>query len=231
MTVFWLRESNRHEKPIENGKWCPLNRENSCIYPLRTSLSPKDWHKNWSPNIWHTRFYKTPHLKRRGVHDVFHASLLHIHVPNDNPLFPGWMDTQISSAEGMDGEWAVDHILSHSDSHTDSMFEIKWASGDITWLPYYQITHRQALTDYLELLEITQISKLPKETRHPPLDDPRIFVGSITPIPPTSSCFPLPDYTQFSAYLTQSIQSLTLFIQQLSPPLFTSVTLDLVERA
>lgn len=28
-------------------------------------------------------------LKQRGVHDVFHASLLRIHHPNDDRLFPG----------------------------------------------------------------------------------------------------------------------------------------------
>ena len=30
-----------------------------------------------------------PHLKRRGVHDIFHSSLQKIHVPNDDWLFPG----------------------------------------------------------------------------------------------------------------------------------------------
>ena len=35
------------------------------------------------------------HLKQRGVHDVFHSSLLRIHIPNDNRLFPGCMDTQL----------------------------------------------------------------------------------------------------------------------------------------
>ena len=29
------------------------------------------------------------HLKKRGVHDVFHSSLLRIHIPNDDRLFPG----------------------------------------------------------------------------------------------------------------------------------------------
>ena len=29
------------------------------------------------------------HLKQRGVHDIFHASLLRIHEPNDDQLFPG----------------------------------------------------------------------------------------------------------------------------------------------
>ena len=34
-------------------------------------------------------------LKRRGVHNVFHSSLLRIHLPNDNRLFPGRLETQI----------------------------------------------------------------------------------------------------------------------------------------
>ena len=29
------------------------------------------------------------HLKQRGIHDVFHSSLLQIHTPNDDHLFPG----------------------------------------------------------------------------------------------------------------------------------------------
>lgn len=28
-------------------------------------------------------------MKRRGIHDVFHAALLRIHWPNDDQLFPG----------------------------------------------------------------------------------------------------------------------------------------------
>ena len=51
------------------------------------------------------------HLKRRGIHDVFHASLLHEHVPNDDRLFPGRMDTQIGNTPDTEGEWAVDRIL------------------------------------------------------------------------------------------------------------------------
>ncbi|KAF8808284.1 hypothetical protein BYT27DRAFT_7050766, partial [Phlegmacium glaucopus] len=53
------------------------------------------------------------HLKQRGVHPVFHASLLRIHVPNDDRLFPGRMDTQLGTTPEADGEWAVDKILSH----------------------------------------------------------------------------------------------------------------------
>ena len=59
----------------------------------------------------------------------------------------------------------------------DSVFEIKWKSGDITWLPYYQITHLQALTDYLDLLGESHIRNLPRGTGKPPQEDPQLFAG------------------------------------------------------
>jgi hypothetical protein len=31
-------------------------------------------------------------MKQRGVHDMFHSSLLRIHVPNDDRQFPGRLD-------------------------------------------------------------------------------------------------------------------------------------------
>ena len=79
------------------------------------------------------------HLNWRSILNVFHASLLRIHIPNDDRLFPGRMDTQVTGPD--DDEWAVDKILSHHGAQTDATFEIQWKSGDITWLPYYQITH------------------------------------------------------------------------------------------
>ena len=131
------------------------------------------------------------HLKQRGVHDVFHSSLLREHIPNDDRLFPGRMDTQIGSTPETEGEWAVDRILSHAGSKTDSIFEIKWKSGDTTWLPYYQITHLQALTDYLDLQGENQIENLSKGTGHPP-DDPQIFLGDISYI---LNSIPIPSST------------------------------------
>ncbi|KDR69686.1 hypothetical protein GALMADRAFT_33709, partial [Galerina marginata CBS 339.88] len=72
------------------------------------------------------------YLNQRGVHNVFHASLLRIHVPNDDRLFPGREATQFSLGDESDTEWAVDKILTHSGSKTDSVFEIKWKAGDVT---------------------------------------------------------------------------------------------------
>ncbi|KAG2052164.1 hypothetical protein BDR06DRAFT_834667, partial [Suillus hirtellus] len=72
------------------------------------------------------------HLKQRGVHPVFHSSLLRIHILNDDRLFPGRLETQIGDFGEVDPEWAVDRILSHKGTRGDSMFEVKWRAGDIT---------------------------------------------------------------------------------------------------
>lgn len=118
------------------------------------------------------------HLKKRGVHDVFHASLMRIHVPNDDRLFPGQLDTQFGALDKQaEGEWAVESILSHSGSGTDSVFEIRWKSGDKTWMPYYQVEHLNALPAYLELVGVEKVLGSPKGSGVPP-DDPQIFVSS-----------------------------------------------------
>jgi len=71
-------------------------------------------------------------LKQRGIHDVFHASLLQIHIPNDDRLFPGHLDNQIWEFKDVEHEWAVEHIKLHSGAKTNILFEIVWKSGHIT---------------------------------------------------------------------------------------------------
>ena len=136
------------------------------------------------------------HLKQRGVHDVFHSSLLREHIPNDDRLFPGRLDTQIGDTIETEGKWAVDRILSHSGSKADAVFEIQWKSGDITWLPYYQITHLRALTEYLDLLGKKNIKELAKGTGKPPLEDPQVFLGALSlDTPPISNpSYPVSHY-------------------------------------
>ena len=58
-------------------------------------------------------------------------------------------------------------------------------AGDTTWLPYYQITHLQEHTEYLDLLGLKTASKLPKVASKPPQDNPQIFVGAISTLTPT----------------------------------------------
>ena len=120
------------------------------------------------------------HLKKRDVHDVFHSSLLRIHIPNDDRLFPGRMDTQLGDGPSVDDEWAVDVIRNHAGSGNNSVFEILWKSGDVTWMPLYQIKHLQALETYLELMGITDASKLPAGKGNPPQEDPQLFLGELS---------------------------------------------------
>ena len=101
-------------------------------------------------------------LKQRGIHPIFHASLLRIHVPNDNRLFPGRQETQVTDFVEGDHEWQVDQILLHVGSSPTATLEVKWTSGDITWLPSEQLPHLSAMKEYLDLLEIKDITDLPR---------------------------------------------------------------------
>ena len=98
-------------------------------------------------------------------------SLLHIHVPNNDRLFPGRQETQVTDFGEGDHEWQVDQILSHVGSGPTATFEVKWMLGDVTWLPYEQLPHLSAMKEYLDLLEIKDITDLPLGDGAPPSDD------------------------------------------------------------
>src|SRR4029077_7750788 len=108
-------------------------------------------------------------MRQRGVHDVFHASLMRIHMPNDDRLFPGRSDSQIvTTDQGTEPEWAADKITNHSGSGNSSIFEVVWKSGDTTWIPYAQIKHSNLLEPYLEALGADGIASLPHGSGTPP---------------------------------------------------------------
>ena len=90
------------------------------------------------------------------------------------------MDSQLGNTPDADDEWAVEKILTHAGSGVDASFKILWKSGDVTWLPYYQIQHLQALESYLELLGIDNASKLPSGKGKPPQEDPQVFLGALS---------------------------------------------------
>ncbi|KAF8800026.1 hypothetical protein BYT27DRAFT_6847908 [Phlegmacium glaucopus] len=143
-----------------------------------------------------------PHLKRRGVHDVFHSSLLCIHVPNDDRLFPGRMDTQISNSPETEEEWAVERILSHAGSKTNSVFEIKWKSGDTTWSTQYQFTTPRSWpatpggpSDIHRVYRLTKFATSPSSHSVPPVYKiPRSFRT------PTIQAYSLPLFTSVLFY-------------------------------
>ncbi|KXN86453.1 hypothetical protein AN958_10082, partial [Leucoagaricus sp. SymC.cos] len=95
-------------------------------------------------------------LKQHGVHDIFHSSLLQIHISSDDQLFPGRSDTQVWDF----GEPSLDHVHSHSGSKHNALFKIVWKSGDITWLPYDKVEHLTALDQYFEVLGIEGVDQL-----------------------------------------------------------------------
>ena len=141
------------------------------------------------------------------------------------------MDTQLEDADN-DGEWAVDRILSHHGSSTEATFEMLWKSGDVTWLPYYQITHLQALTDYLELLKVDKITKLPRGTGQPPQDDPQVFIRLLTTSVPSNSVFSFS--SAFLSFLHSSLFILNTIVSLVCSPIlsffqpsFISPTIDL----
>lgn len=120
-------------------------------------------------------------LKRRGIHNVFHAALLKLHVPNDDRLFPGRSYEQVCVDLEHETEWSIDKILSHVGTGENATFEVKWKAGDITWMPYHQVSHLPAVNVYLELLGVSNISLLGSGNGKPPNGDPQIYTGQISP--------------------------------------------------
>src|SRR5271169_115610 len=216
--VKQTRDANRKRQtsPFQKGDFVYLSTKN-ITFPkgLARKLIPKyigpykllDDFKNQS-----FRVDLPPHLKQRGVHDIFHSSLLRVHVPNDDRLFPGRMDTQLGVGPEYDNEWAVDKIIDHSGSKEESIFEILWKAGDISWLPYYQIQHLQALDAYLDLMGVETISKLPHGKGKPPRTDAQVFLGASLLTNPTPFRHFLSEFQIFSTHIKTSTLSLLNFI-------------------
>ncbi|KAJ3876673.1 hypothetical protein F5051DRAFT_314245, partial [Lentinula edodes] len=69
---------------------------------------------------------------RRGVHPVFHSSLLRIHVPNDDRRFPGRLDTQLQESPNALPQWRIEKIVSHFGQKQHAIFQVQWSTGDYT---------------------------------------------------------------------------------------------------
>jgi len=110
-------------------------------------------------------------LCQQGLHNMFHSSLLCIHVPNNNHLFPGCLDEQILELGRTAHEWIINKILLHQGSHSDAKFEVLWTSGDKMWLPYGEIAHLCVLTDYFKVLGINDITGLTDSNTRDVSDD------------------------------------------------------------
>ena len=102
-----------------------------------------------------------------------------MHEPNNDWLFPGRLDTQVTELEDKEGEWAIDRIVSHKGSNTSAIFECVWKSGDRTWVPYPSLAQVGALRSYLEVLGLETIAELNEGTGVPPEDDPQVYIASL----------------------------------------------------
>ena len=89
---------------------------------------------------------------------MFHASLLRIHAPNDDRLFPGRLDSQVEYLGGTEGEWMIERVRTHAGQGSGALFEVLWKSGNVT---YKQISKSMALEDCLESLGVQSIWSLP----------------------------------------------------------------------
>lgn len=101
-----------------------------------------------------------PELLSRGIHPVFHAKLLRVHIANDDRRFPARSTQQITHLNDNADNQIAQRVTTHIASGIRAWFEIEWQSGDRTWLPYHQVKHLSALDSYLENLGIQHISQL-----------------------------------------------------------------------
>ncbi|KAJ2917715.1 hypothetical protein MD484_g2704, partial [Candolleomyces efflorescens] len=101
-------------------------------------------------------------MTSRGIHDVFHASLLRVHHRNDDQLFPGRIDNQIWEYpnEGREKEFAIEKIVSHTGTGEHTLVQILWKDGVKSWLPYHKIDHLPVFTEYLDAMGVKNVTEL-----------------------------------------------------------------------
>jgi hypothetical protein len=109
---------------------------------------------------------------------VFHSFLLRVHVPNDDRLFPGRLESQVADfTDGATSEWAADRILSHVGQGRDSILQVQWRAGDTSWVEYKRIKEIPAMLEYLEAQGAASIASLRSGTGKPPFNDPQVFAS------------------------------------------------------
>lgn len=147
-------------------------------------------------------------LKVRGINSSFHASLLRIHVPNDDWHFLGCQLHQLPGFGAVPNEWAVDRILLHSGQGRDSLFEVKWKSGDVTWLQYTEVNHLEPLKSYLEAMGISKNRNLKKGSGTEPDFDEDVRTAAVYVLMPYR--MKAPPKGRISADLCHSGNSVTI---------------------
>ena len=63
-------------------------------------------------------------MKNHNIHPVFHTSLLRIHIPNNDRLFPKREVGQVTGLSNENQEWTVDSIETHTGKGRTSLFKV-----------------------------------------------------------------------------------------------------------
>lgn len=102
-------------------------------------------------------------LAERGLHPVYHVSLLRPFFPSDDEMFP---NRALRSAYDLEGpreeEHTVEEILAHRWTGNKLELLIKWSLGVSSWISYYHARHLEALDAYLNLRGVSDWRKLPR---------------------------------------------------------------------
>jgi hypothetical protein len=103
-------------------------------------------------------------LVKRQVHLKFHVSLLRLHEPNNDALFPNRVsvDTYDVGAPD-DAEWIVDELDSHRWNGKDLEFQVCWNTGETTWELLESCKELAALDRYLTLMGVKHWWQLPRK--------------------------------------------------------------------
>lgn len=163
------RDANKHRREA------PFAQDDLVYISTQNITLPKGLARKLAP-----KFVGPSELKQRGLHPVFHASLLRVHVPNDDRLFPGRLHSQVGLTAEPDNEWKIKGIVAHKGKGRDAVFEVEWATGDKTWVPYGDaLNYKAALQDYLDILGVKSVSQLPMSQIENKDKGMEIFIGSL----------------------------------------------------
>lgn len=90
-----------------------------------------------------------------------------------------WEIRQLTAFAEEPKEWAVKAIVAHYRSGKDTLFTLKWKSGDETWCDLHTARKLKALKNFCDLMRVMGVNKLPLGTTHKPNDN-KIFMAVMT---------------------------------------------------
>jgi transposase InsO family protein/Tfp pilus assembly protein PilV len=157
---------SRREQTVEVGTYVYLSTKNMTL-PKRHSrkLAPKFIGPFYvSHEITKGTAYRlklSDDLKSRGMHDVFHVSLLKPYIKNDDQRFPNREAQRFYDIKGEEkSELEIKQIIEHLGTGTHARFHTRMSDGTLAWHPLLALKGTPALSAYLELHGVEHVSRL-----------------------------------------------------------------------